>query len=725
MGQDLAALPGTGQNESPRFSVSRQLPALTLYAAISILLLGRVLFHGFTDFHLGPAVDSSFLMWALTWWPYALRHGLNPFICRLIWAPDGFNLAWSGGIPLVSLIAAPLTIAAGPVVTYNVLCLAAPALAAWCAFNLCYRLSGRYYPALTGGYLFGFSPYMLGQLAGGHLNLLLLFPAPLIVMIVIAGMTRVIAPALMVAMLATAFIAQFLCSIELAATTVIFGAVTLLLGWWVADQAGRARLRELATPLALAGVVGMVVLSPYLYYLLLPGAPHGAINSPGGYSADLANLLVPTRTAQAGMLPAFQALARRFPGNLGERDAYVGLPLLLVILHFGWTRWREPAARLLLVLFATILICALGPRLRIAGWTGCGMPWKIIMHVPLIKSALPGRFMGYAFLVAAIIGALWLADSALSWHLRLAAGTLLVVASLPNLDARTWAAPTNVPAFFAAGSFRQHLNPGETVVVLPYGIDGDSMLWQAVAGMSFRMAGGYTGITPREFERWPVVRAFMTGTYIPDLAAQLLAMMAAHGADAVIVDATNREVWAPALAPVDAAPVNADGVWVYRVNPAILSRYRGNSALAWERRDAESRFAAQLAAARAYLSAGHELAALSPLRAQQLGFLPSHWVKDRDVRTDNGLYLGPWPDGNIAIGVVGSYAALQPLIAKYRAHATKIFFPYPKELAGEPTGDTFLRLLVMVFDRTTLLGAYPDWTPGPAGSRGVGDRPRP
>ncbi|HXR26200.1 MAG TPA: hypothetical protein VN742_12610, partial [Candidatus Binataceae bacterium] len=587
------------------------------------------------------------------------------------------------------------------------------ALAAWCAFILSYRLSGRYYPALIGGYLFGFSPYMLGQLAGGHLNLLLIFPAPLIVMIVTAAWRRAITPGPMVTTLAIAFIVQFLCSIELAATSVIFGAVAILLGWWVADQEGRARLRDLIAPLAFAGGISLVVLSPYLYYLFLPGAPHGAINSPGGYSADLANLLVPTRTTQLGMLPAFQKLAGRFPGNLGERDAYLGLPLLLVIFHFGWTRQGAPAARLLLALFAIILICALGPRLRVAGWTGFGMPWKLMMHVPLIKSALPGRFMGYAFLVAAIVASLWVADPAVSRRARVAVGILLVAASLPNLDARTWAAPTNVPAFFADGSLRQYLSSDETVVAIPYGIDGDSMLWQAAAGMSFRMAGGYTGITPRDFERWPVVRAFMTGKYIPDLTGQLLAMMAAHGADAVIVDDANRELWAPALASVDPTPVNAGGVWIYRASPALLVQYRDNSALAWERRDAAARFAAELAAARAYLSAGRDPAALSPLRAQQLGLLPPRWVKDRDVRTDNGLYLGSWAGGGVAVGIVGSYEAVQPLIAKYRPRAAKIFFPYPKELNGEPTGDTFLRLLVIVFDRATLLGTPPTARPRP------------
>lgn len=703
------------QNPPQRLGVGRQLGAVALYAAISLSLLGRDILRNLAGYHLGPAVDSSFLMWALTWWPYALRHGINPFICRLVWAPEGFNLAWSGGIPLPSLVAAPLTTAAGPVVAYNVLCLAAPALAAWCAFLLCYRLSGGYFPALIGGYIFGFSSYLLGQLVGGHLNLMLVLPAPLIAMVVIARVKSAMTSRVAGGLLALTFVAQFLCSIELAATTVVFGAIALVISWWFADAAGRTRLRGLIAPLAGAAAVALLVLSPYLYYLFLPGVPHGAINSPGGYSADLANLLIPTRTALLGLTPAFEALARRFPGNLAERGAYLGLPLILIIAHFGVTQRRDPAARMLLVLFAIIVVGALGPRLRIVGWTGFGMPWKLAMHVPLIKSALPSRFMNYAVLVAAVIASLWLADTALPRRLRIASAIFLIAASLPNLHARLWAAPTNLPGFFTDGAFRRHLSPGENVVVLPYGIDGDSMLWQAAAGMSFRMAGGYTGITPREFERWPVVRAFVTGTYIPHMTEQLLAFMGAQGADLVIVDQAHRNFWAPVLASADPAPTEVGGVWLYRVNPTILARLRESSGLDWERCDAEARFAGEVVAAREYIFTGNDPALLSPLRAQQLGFLPPRWVKDRDVRTDNGLYLGPWPDGGIAIGVVGSYEALQPLIAKYRIHATKIFFPYPKELKTEPDGDTFLRLLVMVFQREVLHWDLP--SPGVGASR--------
>ncbi|HLW72015.1 MAG TPA: hypothetical protein VKS22_15490 [Candidatus Binataceae bacterium] len=685
-----------------RFADRAGLVAFALYAALALIFFGRSLTGGLNNLYLGPGSDASFLMWAMAWWPYAIRHGLNPFLCRLVWAPAGFDLAWSGGMPLAAIVGAPLTAFAGPVVAYNLIGLAAPALAAWCAFILCRRLTGAWLPSALGGYLFGFSPYLLGQLIGGHLNLTLVFPAPLIALLIFLAITDAIAPVKFVALLATALVTQFLCSIELAATVAIFGAFGLLLGWSSAGGAGRGALLRLVRPLAWAAAMSLIMLYPYLYYLVWPGIPHGAINSPGGYSADLANLIVPTRTAEFGRIPLWQNIANRFPGNLGERSAYLGLPLLIVIFHYGLTQRRERTPRWLISALVIVTICALGPRLRVAGWSGFAMPWKLMTHVPILKSALPGRFMNYAFLSASVIVALWLADRRISRGWRVAAAGLVLLSMLPNLDAAIWTARANVPQLFSQRGYAAMLRRDETVVALPFGIRGNTMLWQAEAGFYFRMAGGYTGLTPREFERWPIVNAFMTATLLPDASAQLAAFMTAHDASVVVVDDAHRELWSSMLAAIDPAPRHTGGIWLYRASPAWMARYRGVSALAMEQANAEARFVALLTAARGYLVAGNDLSTLTPLRAQKLRLLPPNWVTDRDVRTNNGLYLGPGPDGKIAVGVVGSYDALQPLIEKYRAHASKILFPYPKELSGAPQGDTFMRLLVMTFDRDAL-----------------------
>ena len=72
------------------------------------------------------------------------------------------------------------------------------------------------------------------------------------------------------------------------------------------------------------------------------------------------------------------------------------------------------------------------------------------------------------------------------------------------------------------------------------------------------------------------------------------------------------------------------------------------------------------------------------------------------MRISNGLYLGNLGDGLIGIGVVGSWEGLQPVLAKYRDDAARIFFPFPRELAGSPHGETFMRQLVIAFSRDGL-----------------------
>src|SRR4029077_8904297 len=122
----------------------------------------------------------------------------------------------------------PVTRAFGSLVSYNVLMLLAPALAAWAAYLVCPRLTHAFWPSLLGGYLFGFSTYMVGQM-DSHVNLVLIFPVPLVLYLVIR---RLEGPIGIVAFLAWSFVTLlglFSISTELFATTALFGAIAFVL----------------------------------------------------------------------------------------------------------------------------------------------------------------------------------------------------------------------------------------------------------------------------------------------------------------------------------------------------------------------------------------------------------------------------------------------------------------------------------------------------------------
>ena len=158
---------------------SGPLAALAGYALLSLALFGRgVLRDGGGSVVGSYGSDQATFTWSLAWWPHAIEHGLHPLLTNLVYAPDGWNLAWTSSIPGPSLLAWPLTAAVGPVATYDVLALAAPALAAWCTYLLCRELGTGTWAALAGGLVFGFGTYETAETLN-HLNLALVFTLPL------------------------------------------------------------------------------------------------------------------------------------------------------------------------------------------------------------------------------------------------------------------------------------------------------------------------------------------------------------------------------------------------------------------------------------------------------------------------------------------------------------------------------------------------------------------
>jgi hypothetical protein len=85
-----------------------------------------------------------------------------------------------------------------------------------------------------------------------------------------------------------------------------------------------------------------------------------------------------------------------------------------------------------------------------------------------------------------------------------------------------------------------------------------------------------------------------------------------------------------------------------------------------------------------------------------MGLIPRSWATDGDNYTRDGLILGAWKNNRIQVGIVGSYEAMKTLIEDYREDAAEVYFPFPRPLSGPPGGNTFMRKLVLVFDRAGL-----------------------
>jgi hypothetical protein len=509
--------------------------ALALYFVLAIAFFARGVAPVPARTVVGDAgADKSIFMWSFVWWPHALGHLQDPLAANVVWAPHGIDLAWAATAPGAALLASPLTLLAGPVVAYNVLAVAAPALGAWTAFLLARHVTSALAPALVGGFVFGFSSYELGHTVG-HLNLTLVFLVPVCALLAVLRFEQRLSRRRFVLQLALALIGQFLFSTEVFGFVLFGGIVYATFALWRFGAGERVLVASIIREAATAVLVCGIVLAPYLVHAFVARDAQPR-RSPNAESADVLNYVVPTRRTWVRP-PGSERIVERFTATGAERGAYLGAPIVAALALFALRRRRRPAETALLLTLGVMILSSLGSRIRVGGHiVGVG-PWEVPAKLPISDGALPVRLTMLVALLAGLVCAIWLAEEGGRKAGRWALALLGVVALLPTFSQRLWSAEVPHSTFFETHRYERSLEPGETVLVLPYGPAGWSLLWQAEAGMRFRLVGGHFGVrtTPREARWAPVYAAFSTGTLPTSGPASIRRFLEAHRVDVVVV----------------------------------------------------------------------------------------------------------------------------------------------------------------------------------------------
>ena len=508
--------------------------------------------------------DATLYSWVLTWWPYAISHGLNPLFTRMAWAPGGADMAWVTCLPGPGLAMAPVTVTVGPIVSSNILALLAPPLAGWAAYLLCRRASGRFWPSVAGGYLFGLSTYMVNQMQG-HLNLVLIFPVPLAVYLVLRWLDGDLGRGPFVLLLAATFVAEFSISIEVFATLTLFGGLTLGGALLLGGAECRRRMCSVLPWIAGSYALALVVLSPYLYFALT-NVPAGPLRHLDKASVDLAGFILPRQFTLLGGT-TLQNFTSAFRPNNAEDGSYLGLLLVAVVLLFAWRERRSRARLLLALLLLVCVVASLGPVLHIHGRPVIALPWSVVARLPILQDALPERLTAYMWLVVAVIVALWLSRSDRAKWGRWAKWGLVALAAvaiLPATPSPPFFPNVIVPTFFTGGAYREYLARGEVVLPIPFA-RGTSMQWQTQADMYFRQAGAYLGPVPPQYTSDPTIRALqMNEPQVIDPKA--FSLFVAHSQiGAVVVAPGYLHTWAMLLQNLGVEPEHVGGVTLYRL----------------------------------------------------------------------------------------------------------------------------------------------------------------
>jgi hypothetical protein len=284
-----------------------------------------------------------------------------------------------------------------------------------------------------------------------------------------------------------------------------------------------------------------------------------SINRPRDFSVDLLEALVPTRLIAAGAAWA-PGIAARFPGGDAERGAYLGLPLLAIVVLFALRNRRRPEGRFLLAALVLAWFCSLGTALWAAGDRIAPLPWALVAHVPGFTNVLPARLSLFTALAASVVAALWIRDTRSPFAIVLP--VLAVLALVPRLDIPVWSTTPQSPAFFADGDYRKCLSPSDNVFVVPFGRWGDSMMWQVDSDYSFRMAGGYIRpIPPPSYLRYPAIWNLHFKDEVP-APSDLRVFMRDKGVDKVLVADSEEPAWRATLAWFG-KPTEVGGMYVY------------------------------------------------------------------------------------------------------------------------------------------------------------------
>jgi hypothetical protein len=466
----------------------------------------------------GGVADDGQEIFFLAQFPEALVHGLNPFANTWTNWPYGANYMVNTAVPLLALLMSPVTLLTNPILSANLLF----TLTVWADCLVGY-LVVQYFirnrlAAFVAGLLFGFSP-MVTAAAYGHVHVMFDLLPPVMFLLLwrlCVGTGRPLWNG--VALGVSMAVQLYVFAEPLGACVVVAGV-----GLAAAAIVYRRRLAERLLPFlrgAAAAVLTFVILGGYGVYLELDG-PHHIKGSPhpGGFFTLVTDLLGPVipsnnerftfgLASTGAKLTGVVASSGTIIPDGAENGAYIGIPLLVILIVGLVWLWRRPLMRWAAGLAIVALVFSMGPKLRVdTHTTPIRLPFDILAHLPLLQSAVPARYAMIEWFFLALMLGMVLAEIHRFVRTRrrrerwgfirgpsvatLAVVVVAVVGLLPLLPSWPYEeAAVDLPSL-AVGPQLRSLPVGAVVLGFPFPTGNTYMMViQAEDRMRFRLVGG-------------------------------------------------------------------------------------------------------------------------------------------------------------------------------------------------------------------------------------------
>jgi hypothetical protein len=452
--------------------------------------------------------DRNLGEWFLAWIPMALSHGWNPLITTSQYVPGGVNLMWNTSMPIVSLLAAPVTLVVGTPNAYAIIATVGTGTAGASMFLLLRRWCRWVPAACLGGLLYAFAPYFVAEGFGGRLQLLIGTLPPLIILVLDDLWGGEGEPSWKCGILLGLLTALELLVAEetlaILGVLVLIGAVFVLLG-------RRTMVRQIVRRTAKAmlyAVPVFVLVTAYPLYVQFAGpyrihGPVQPLSRISVFSEDLVSAVVPgvnQMFAPGGAV----AISDKFSAGPPEVTTYIGIPLLL-LLALGVVIFRRNRRLLFFALMALAsFVITLGPELTVANHQSrIRLPDALLSHIPFVNDLIPSRYaigfaLATAIVFALVINDLWTkmssrADAkarAVAWIGTTSIAMVCLLPLVPNWPYAQVA--SQVPRFFTTSAV-DALPSGSVAVTypIPRAPYDQALLWQSDSHMRFRQPGGY------------------------------------------------------------------------------------------------------------------------------------------------------------------------------------------------------------------------------------------
>jgi hypothetical protein len=454
----------------------------------------------------GDSRDVDLFAWFMRYSATAVAHWHLPaLVTTAMNAPRGINLMSNTSFLLPSVLLAPLTLLAGPQVSLTLALTLGFAGSAAALFWVLRRWGASLVAAGLGGALYGFSPAMLDS-GIGHYHMQFAVLPPLIIDALLRIVTGRSRHRLRAGIWLGLLIAgQLFTGEELLVQTGIVGLVLVIVLAAGYPRAIQVRAVDSVPGLATAAGVVLVTCGRALWVQLIgPLSASGSWEKLSDYGSHLGAFVTPpgdllfhTRASAAA------AVASGGPSYLTEYLAYLGWPLLVVLVVAAVWYWRVPRVRAAAVTWAVLELFSLGAGSRkfLGAYVPGGLfPWHWLQGLPFLGAILPDRFAILADGAAAVVLAfsLDLARSArqedAGWRRRSLPVLVVVLALLPLIPLPMQAtAVAPVPAGWQAAFAGLRLAPDAPVlaVPVPWSHLPQTLRWQADTGEPGSIMGGY------------------------------------------------------------------------------------------------------------------------------------------------------------------------------------------------------------------------------------------